>query len=135
MTAVSVLLCELLLTRSQFDSVIDVVDHGLTVCSVNSERFFEAELYRLKAIAMRLGSKAGAHIEASSLLDKALQVARSQSARSLEIRSARDLAYIWRDQGKRNEARELLWPIYNWFTEGFDTPVLQDAKALLDQLA
>jgi predicted ATPase len=52
-----------------------------------------------------------------------------------ELRAATSLACLWRDQGKRTEARELLAPIYNWFTEGFDTPVLQDAKALLDELA
>jgi tetratricopeptide (TPR) repeat protein len=135
MTAVSVLLCKVLLTRSQFDTVVDVVEHGLSVCNVNSERFFEAELYRLKAIATRLVGKGGSNIEVPPLLDKALQVARNQGARSLEIRCARDLADIWREQGKYSEARGLLAPIYGWFTEGFDTPVLQDAKALLDELA
>ena len=52
-----------------------------------------------------------------------------------EVRTATNLARVWRDQGKRTEARDLLAPVYNWFTEGFDTPVLQDAKALLDELA
>ena len=63
------------------------------------------------------------------------RVARQQSAKFWELRAALDLARVWRDQDKRTEARELLVPIYSWFTEGFDTPVLQDAKALLDQLA
>jgi hypothetical protein len=57
-----------------------------------------------------------------------------QSAKFWELRAAADLARLWRDQGKRTEARDLLAPIYGWFTEGFDTPVLQDAKALLDEL-
>ena len=66
---------------------------------------------------------------------RAITVARQQSAKFWELRAALDLARVWRDQDKRTEARELLVPIYSWFTEGFDTPVLQDAKALLDQLA
>ena len=58
-------------------------------------------------------------------------MARVQQARSLELRAARDTARLWRDQGKRDEARELLAPVYGWFTEGFDTLALKDAKALL----
>ena len=65
----------------------------------------------------------------------ALQVARSQKARSLEIRCARDLADIWREQGKYGEARNLLAPVYGWFTEGFDTRDLKETKTLLDALA
>jgi predicted ATPase len=61
-------------------------------------------------------------------------MARRQSAMRWELRAATSLARLWRDQGKRTEARDLLAPIYGWFTEGLDTPVLQDAKALLDQL-
>jgi predicted ATPase len=65
---------------------------------------------------------------------KAVAVERQQSAKLWELRAALDLARLWCDQGKRTEARDLLAPVYNWFTEGFDTPVLQDAKALLDEL-
>jgi len=65
----------------------------------------------------------------------ALAVAQRQSAKFWELRAALDLARLWRDQGKRNEARNLLAPIYGWFTEGSDTPVLQEARALLDELA
>jgi predicted ATPase len=65
----------------------------------------------------------------------AIIVAPQQSAKYWELRAATSLAHLWRDQGKRTEARSLLAPIYGWFTEGFDTPVLQDAKALLDELA
>ena len=57
-----------------------------------------------------------------------------RAAKFWEVRTATNLARVWRDQGKRTEARDLLAPVYNWFTEGFDTPVLQDAKALLDEL-
>jgi predicted ATPase len=62
-------------------------------------------------------------------------VARRQSAKFWELRAATGLSRLWRDQGKRNEARDLLAPIYGWFAKGFDTPVLQDAEALLNQLA
>jgi predicted ATPase len=58
-----------------------------------------------------------------------------QGARSLELRASASLARLWRDQGKGAQARDLLAPIYGWFTEGFDTPILQDARALLDELA
>jgi predicted ATPase len=65
---------------------------------------------------------------------RAIIVAQQQSAKFLELRAATSLARLWLDQGKRTEARDLLAPIYGWFTEGFDTPVLRDAKALLDEL-
>jgi len=67
--------------------------------------------------------------------NQALVVGQRQSAKLFELRAGTSLACLWRDQGKRTEARDLLAPLYNWFTEGFDTPVLQDAKALLDELA
>jgi predicted ATPase len=66
---------------------------------------------------------------------QALAIAKRQSAKTLELLAATSLARLWLDRGKRTDARDLLAPIYGWFTEGFDTPVLQDAKALLDQLA
>ena len=102
---------------------------------MNAERFFEAELYRLKARVLLLASEPNASIHAQSMLDKALTIAQSQGARSLELRVARDLADLWRDQGKVQQARELLAPIYGWFTEGFDTRDLKEAKALLEELA
>ena len=71
---------------------------------------------------------------AEASLHQAIAVARRQSAKLWELRAATSLARLWRDQGKRTEARDLLAPIYGWLTEGFDTPVLQDAKALLDEL-
>jgi predicted ATPase len=65
---------------------------------------------------------------------QAIEIARAQQAKSWELRAATSLAHLWGDQGKRTEARGLLAPIYGWFTEGFDTPVLNDAKALLDEV-
>jgi predicted ATPase len=73
-------------------------------------------------------------VAAEASLHQAIAVARKQSAKLWELRAATSLARLWRDQGKRTEARDLLAPIYGWLTEGFDTPVLQDAKALLDEL-
>ena len=133
-TALFILLCEALLLRRQFDTVTEVIEEGFSKCSLNTERLFEAELYRLKARVLLLGKESNASIHLQSLLDKALTVARSQSARSLELRAARDLADFWRDQGRLNEARDLLGPVYAWFTEGLGTPDLKEAKALLEEL-
>ena len=73
--------------------------------------------------------------KAEACFERALGVARAQQAKSWELRAAMSMTRLWRDQGKRVEARELLAPVYGWFTEGFDTPDLKLAKALLDELA
>ena len=73
--------------------------------------------------------------KAEAYFKRALAVARQQQAKSLELRAATSMARLWRDQGKRDEARDLLAPVYGWFTEGFDTLDLKDAKVLLDELA
>jgi predicted ATPase len=73
--------------------------------------------------------------KAQAYFTRALAVARQQQAKSWELRAATSLARLWRDQGKRDEARDLLAPVYGWFTEGFDTLDLREAKALLDELA
>ena len=72
--------------------------------------------------------------DAEACFEQALEIAREQSAKSWELRAATSLARLWQQQGKQTEARELLSDIYNWFTEGFDTKDLQDAKALLEEL-
>jgi predicted ATPase len=96
------------------------------------ERWAEAELHRLRGtLLLSLDRRA----PAEESYCRALAAARAQSAKFWELRAATSLAHLWRDQGKRTEARDLLAPIYGWFTEGFDTPVLQEAKALLDELA
>jgi predicted ATPase len=134
-TALYVLLCEPLMLRRQFELALHVIEQGLSTRSLNSERLFEAELYRLKARAVLVGSEPDAGAHAQSFLHEALTTARSQKARSFELRAARDLARLWRDQGKPQQARDLLAPVYGWFTEGFDTLDLKEAKALLDALA
>ena len=111
-----------------------MIEQGLATTSRNSERVFEAELYRLKARALLVRGAPDARTEAQSLLEKALKTARSQDVKALELRAAKDLAKLWNDQGRRADALNLLAPIYAWFTEGFDTQDLKEAKALLDQL-
>jgi predicted ATPase len=96
------------------------------------ERWAEAEIHRLRGVLL-LSVRDCAAAEES--YHNAIAVARRQSAKFWELRAANSLARLWRDQGKRIEARDLLASIYGWFTEGFDAPVLQDVKALLDELA
>jgi predicted ATPase len=90
-------------------------------------------LYRLKG-GLLLRRAAEHHAEAESCFRQALEIARRQEAKSLELRAAMSLARLWQQQGKQTAAYELLTPIYGWFTEGFDTADLQEAKALLKQL-
>jgi predicted ATPase len=98
------------------------------------ERYYEAEVYRLKGeLLLRLAAPDAPQAEAC--FQQALAVARRQQAKSWELRAAMSLARLWQHQGKGAEARELLTPIYGWFTEGFDTADLQEAKALLESLA
>jgi class 3 adenylate cyclase/tetratricopeptide (TPR) repeat protein len=132
LTAQFVLLCPILLLRNEPDAALELIDHGLSIVSHNSERFFEAELYRLKARALLM--RGASEIEAESLLDQALRTARSQQARSLELRAATDLARLWMNQDKRTEARNVLSSIYRCFSEGFDTRDLKEAKVVLVQL-
>jgi predicted ATPase len=96
------------------------------------DRWYHAETLRLTGeVLMAMGDRTGA--EAS--YREAIATARQQSARLWELRAATSLARLWGEQGKRTEARDLLAPVYGWFTEGFGTPVLQEAKALVDDLA
>ena len=100
------------------------------------ERFWEAELHRLQGdlLLQQAGSQAQT-AEAEACLQRALDVARHQQAKSLELRAAISLSRLWQRQGKQAEARQVLAEIYGWFTEGFDTADLQEARALLDALA
>jgi predicted ATPase len=97
------------------------------------ERYFEAEIHRLKG-ALLLQQSSDSQAEAETCFHHALDIARNQQARSLELRAATSLARLWQQQRKRQEAHDLLAPVYAWFTEGFDTADLQEAKALLEAL-
>jgi len=133
-TALYVLLSPALLLSHQCEAALELIEQGLATTIRNSERLFEAELYRLKARALLLRGLPGAGTEAQSLLDQALSTARSQHAKALEVRIAIDLAELWTDQGRREETVDLLAPICAGFTEGFETQDLRQAKALLDRL-
>jgi predicted ATPase len=105
---------------------------ALAVAAQTGQPFFDAELHRLDGdLLLATGGAAG---EVATRYHRALAIAREQGARSFELRAATSLARLWRDQGKRAEARDLLAPIYAWFTEGFDTRDLVEAKLLLDEL-
>jgi predicted ATPase len=104
----------------------------LSIVGHNSERFFEAELYRLKARALLMRGASDAETE--SLLEQALRTARSQQARSFEVRAATDLARLRMKQGKRAEALDILSSTCGCFTEGFDTQDLKNANTLLAEL-
>ena len=127
-----VLLCPALLHHNQPEAALEVIDQGLSIVGHNSERFFEAELYRLKARALLMRGAPAAETE--TLLEQALRTARSQQARSLELRAATDLARLWMNQGKRAEALDILGSTYGRFTEGFDTRDLKNANTLLAEL-
>jgi class 3 adenylate cyclase/predicted ATPase len=110
------------------------IDEALTEMKTTKEKWFEAEINRFGGeIALKLPKPEAAKAEV--FFERALTVARDQDAKSWELRAAMSMARLWRDQGKRNEARDLLAPVYGWFTEGFDTRDLKEAKALLDELA
>ena len=111
-----------------------LLDEALALVHKTGERWPEAELHRLKG-ELLLSLSADNHAEAEGCLHQALAVARRQQAKTLELRAAMSLSRLWQQQGKRREAHQLLAEIYGWFTEGFDTADLQDAKALLQELA
>jgi class 3 adenylate cyclase/predicted ATPase len=113
---------------------LNTIAEALVPVNTTEERWWEAELYRLKG-ELLLACSAAHHTEAEACFHRSLDIARHQQAKSLELRAAMSLSRLWQQQGKRDEARELLTPIYGWFTEGFDTADLQEAKALLDNLS
>jgi hypothetical protein len=118
----------------QLDEAWRCIGEALSIIETAKERWFEAEVNRIAGeIALKSPEPDAAKPEA--YFDRALAVARQQQAKSWELRAAMSMARLWRDQGKREEARELLAPVYGWFTEGFDTLDLREAKALLDELA
>ncbi len=117
-------------TEEGLRAIAEALDHVAQTGIV----YYEPELYRLEG-ELRLRQDPADEQKAEACFQRAVAIARRQEAKSWELRVATSLARLWRDQGKRTEAHDLLAPVYNWFTEGFDTPVLQEARALLDDLA
>ena len=118
----------------RFDDAWRRVGEAITAVETTKEKWFEAEVHRIAGeIALMVPGREAA--KAEGYFDHALSVARQQQAKSWELRAAMSMARLWRDQGKPQQARELLAPVYGWFTEGFDTLDLKEAKALLDELA
>jgi class 3 adenylate cyclase len=118
----------------QFDNGWRLIGEAMTAVEATRERWCEAEVYRVAGEIALISPDTDA-IKGQSYFERALAVARHQQAKSWELRASMSLARLWRDQGKVSEARELLAPVYGWFTEGFDTRDLKDAKALLEELA
>ena len=106
----------------------------MTAVEKTKTRWWEAEANRTAGDIALMSPKPDA-AKAEAFFERALAVARQQQAKSWELRGAMSMARLWRDQGKPQQARELLAPVYGWFTEGFDTLDLKEAKALLDELA
>jgi class 3 adenylate cyclase/tetratricopeptide (TPR) repeat protein len=118
----------------EVDEALQLLDRELKEANAASERAYEAVLHGIKGEWL-LTHRPARSAEAQDCYQHALAVARKQQAKFWELRASVGLARLWRDQGKRTESLELLEPIYGWFTEGLDTPVLMEARALLDQLA
>jgi class 3 adenylate cyclase/predicted ATPase len=127
------LLAEAYGTAGEPHAGLTVLAEALTHADTTGERWYEPELYRLKA-ALLLQQNAANQAEAENCFQQAIRIAQSQQAKSWELRAATSLARFWQSQGKCQEAHDLLTPVYHWFTEGFDTADLKDAKALLDEL-
>ena len=126
------------LAEARFDAgrvtdALALVDHAVNTGEGPASGLYVPEIHRLRGVFLRsLGSPAE---EIESALRTALELAEEQGAFVLKLRAATSLARLWRDQGKVQQARELLAPVYGWFTEGFDTRDLKEAKALLDAMA
>jgi predicted ATPase len=117
----------------QFDDAARCIDEATAAIKTSKESWYEAEVNRVGGeIALMSPERDAAKAEA--YFERALSVARQQQAKSWELRAAMSLARLWRNQGKVQQARELLAPVYGWFTEGFDTLDLKEAKTLLEGL-
>ena len=135
--AVSLVLYPLLLTEAhlrmgQVAEGLAVLEETFSAIGKTGEGNIEAELYRLKGELLRMGGANEDEVEAC--FRQAIKIARRQSAKSWELRATTSLCRLWQAQGRKEEARQMLAEIYGWFTEGFDTRDLQEAKGLLEEL-
>jgi predicted ATPase/class 3 adenylate cyclase len=120
--------------RGQTEEGLRVMAEALAAVDRIGEHYYEAELHRLKGALLLQSKVSNPTSEAAECFQQAITVARRQSAKSLELRAVMSLSRLWQQQGKKEEARQMLAEIYGWFTEGFDTKDLQEAKALLEEL-
>jgi predicted ATPase len=126
------LIAEVLRKTRRAHEGLEKLDEAIRQIEATDERWSEADTHRVRGDLL---ADVGDVVEAEKSLYRAISVARRQSGKLFELRATTSLARLWRDQGKCHEARDLLAPIYGWFSEGFDTPVLKKAEALLDALA
>ena len=124
-----------LLINDKIESALETVKVGLAHVAETDEAMLAAELHRLHGVVALASQREGNERLAEQAFETAIAVARSQEAKWLELRAATSLARLWRDQGRHEEAERLLAPVYNWFTQGLNTPDLLEAKALLDELS
>jgi predicted ATPase len=137
------LLAEAYGKAGQAEDGLAALAEALTVEDNSGERFYEAELYRLKgeltlqklSVASSQLSVPNPQLEAEACFHEAIEIARQQQAKSLELRAVMSLSRLWQQRGKKEEAHQILSGIYGWFTEGFDTADLQEAKALIEELS
>jgi tetratricopeptide (TPR) repeat protein len=125
-------LADALARQGEHGAALAAAREGLEIEEETGQRWWDAELHRLEGVALIGLNRLD---EGESALEKALRVAKRQLAKSYELRAATSLAGLWGEQGRRTEARDLLAPVYGWFTEGFDTADLKEAKVLLSALA
>jgi predicted ATPase len=127
------LLAETYGKRGKVEAGLRALAKAFLIVDAFGSYFLEAELYRLKG-ELLLQQSSDNQADAESCFQHSLEIAHNQQAKSFELRAATSLARLWQQQGKRQEAHDLLTPVYHWFTEGFDTADLKDAKALLHEL-
>jgi predicted ATPase len=129
-----IMLAEAFIALGKTEDALGTLDEAQSLMESTEERWWEAEVYRLRGLVLSKQSSLLSQQKAENWFRRALDVANRQHGKSLELRAAISLARMWRDQGKHGEAHDLLAPIYGWFTEGFDAVDLKEARTLLDEL-
>jgi predicted ATPase len=119
--------------RGQFEEAWRCIGEATTAAETTKEKWCEADIHRTAGEIALMSPEPDA-VMAEAYFERAIAIARGQKAKSWELRAATSMARLWRDQGKRQQARDLLAPIYGWFTQGFDTLDLKEAEALLNEL-
>jgi predicted ATPase len=128
------LLADIEAERQDLEQALTRINEALRLAQQTGEHWTDSYLHRIRGVILLKRDPAN-RAPAEEAFLTAIAIAQQQKARSFELRAAMSMARLWRDQGKRDEARDLLAPVYGWFTEGFDTRDLKDAKALLEELA